>query len=233
MVDPIPGFLAYGLLAVFLLVGLFVHERTGLRLGGAIVLPLLLVYTLFDLNVLVIFAFASLLAFLIGTVVHNRTLVYGRRMFILFLVLGVLATAIARLFIPTDVGGFALAVVPGVFAFNLHREGHYLRAASTFLLWFGLLLALGSLLLWMLGGRGDDPAAVPSAFGWFLGLFVAAISHAGAALPWSVGGAAEGAALLAAPLRGLGVDEPAQVLNSLGGLAVLLEGFYASGGGAE
>jgi hypothetical protein len=149
------GITAWLMLAVFLMAGLFIYERTGLRLGGVLVLPLLLVYALFDFNILIVFGISALVTLWIGTAVFRRSLLYGRRLLYVFLVVGILATLGARLFIQTEMEGFVLAILPGLFAYNLHREGDYVAGASAFLFWFGILMMAAIAGFWVLTSDGS------------------------------------------------------------------------------
>lgn len=140
--------LAWILLGLFLIIGLLVYERTGLRLGGVLVLPLLLVYALFDLTILLVFSMATIAALIVGHLVYTQTFLYGRRLLYVFLIIGIAFSLVAREFVVTAATGFVVALLPGLFAYNLHREGRYVEGTSAFMMWFGLLLAGGVLLTW-------------------------------------------------------------------------------------
>lgn len=151
----------YIAMALFLLLGLVIYERTGLRLGGVVVLPLLLVYALVDLNAVWMFGAVSAAAFAVGHVLHERTLLYGRRLFIVFLVVGLACSALAMAALGTPAAPLMLALLPGIFAFNLHREGNYTRGTSAFMLWLGLILGAVSFVSWTLDNlAGTVPALV-------------------------------------------------------------------------
>lgn len=138
------------LLALFLVIGLFVHERTGSRLGGVLVLPLLLVYALIDLSVLVVFATGTLVATLVGGWFYSKQLYYGRRLLYVFLLSGLTASFVLIPLVEPDVGTIVMALLPGLFAYNLHREGRYLEGVSTFMIWFGVLLTVITVIVWLL-----------------------------------------------------------------------------------
>jgi hypothetical protein len=121
-------------------VGLILYERTGSRLGGVLVLPLLLLYALVDLSVLLVFSVGALASFVLGQFFYSHMLIYGRRLLYAFLLAGIGATMTAYAFIQPGSFGLVLAVLPGLFAYNLHREGRFLEGMSTFVIWFGLLL---------------------------------------------------------------------------------------------
>lgn len=161
--------IAWTLLGVFLLIGLIVHEKTGLRLGGVLVLPLLLVYAIFDLNAVAVFAIAAVLALMVGQVVYSRTFLYGRRLLYVFLLIGVATTIFARQFVDLALGGIVLALLPGLFAYNLHREGRYVEGASAFMAWFGILLVAGVAVTWLITqpGQLEGMWRAAGSSGWF------------------------------------------------------------------
>lgn len=150
MVDNSVLLLAWGMLTVFLLAGLVLHERTGLRLGGVLVLPLLLLYAVFDIAALAVFAVAAAVAFVGGELIYHRSFLYGRRLLYVFLIIGIGATILARQYIELAMGGFILALLPGLFAYNMHREGRYAASASAFMTWLGILLVASVTFLWFI-----------------------------------------------------------------------------------
>lgn len=155
------------LLGAFLLVGLYVYERKGRRLGGVLVLPLLIIYALVDLVAIVVFGLAAVVALIAGHVAYDRTLLYGRRLLVVFLIIGLAATAVIALALPLGAHAFMFALLPGLFAYNLHREGDQVEAATSFMLWLAGLLALAS--VWLAatsGGRtGVDPVTSVQSLG--------------------------------------------------------------------
>lgn len=161
--------LPLALLALFLGVGLFCYDRWGIRLGGVLVLPLLLAYVIVDPNALWVFAFASTVSFAGGHVAYERTFVYGRRLLYLFLLLGITATLVALLWIPLRGETAMMALLPGLFAYNLHREGRYSAGLAAFLLWFAILLSACAAGYWIIanvqGGAfsGGIPGLVETA----------------------------------------------------------------------
>lgn len=156
----IPFLFFWGLFILFLLVGFLVYEKTGLRLGGILVLPLLVIYALIDLKILIVFGLASAFSFWSGHIVYRRTLLYGRRLLYVFLTTGILATAAFHSMVPTDFGVFILAILPGLFAYNLHREGRYVEGFAAFAFWLGVLLVASAAALWVLLRPDDGLPAV-------------------------------------------------------------------------
>jgi hypothetical protein len=144
----------FALMALFLAVGLFCYDRWGVRLGGVLVLPLLLSYVLRDINVLAVFGIAATASYAGGHLAYQRTFVYGRRLLYLFLLLGIAATLVTLLWIPLQRETFVMALLPGLFAYNLHREGRVSTGLAAFLVWFALLLAIATLLYWLAANPG-------------------------------------------------------------------------------
>lgn len=156
----VPFLFFWGLFVLFLLLGFLVYEKTGLRLGGILVLPLLVIYALIDLKILFVFGLAAAASFWSGHVVYRRTLLYGRRLLYVFLITGVLATAAFHRMVPTDFGVFILAILPGLFAYNLHREGRYIEGFAAFAFWLGVLLVASAAGIWFLLRPDDGLPAV-------------------------------------------------------------------------
>lgn len=167
-----------------MLSGLLVYERFGWRLGGVLVLPLILVYGLVDARILAAFAVATLLAYLTGTVLHRTTLVYGRRLLYIYMVVGLLSAAVAIQLLGVDIAGVALAVLPGLFAFNVHREGRPGQRVVQFLLFFLPAYLLAHLLLLPMGFGGGLFPYVPGLQA-LVGKTRAAVAAVGLAPSWA------------------------------------------------
>lgn len=157
------GFAMVALLAVFIGIGLLAYERYGLRLGGVLVLPLLLLYAVADAMVIPLFLAAAAVTYLIGEVIHRLTLLYGRRLFVVYLI----ASLAVTYFMSTAIGGIGhghlFPLLPGLFAFNLHREGRPIRGAIAFVGWMGLFAMVGVVVLSFVQGTPAfaDPLPVP------------------------------------------------------------------------
>ena len=144
-----------------LLIGLFVYERLGWRLGGVLVLPLVLIYALFEPKVVPAFLAGVVLTFAIGWLVQRHTLIYGRRLLYVFVVAGFVVTASLLVALRADVHGIVLAVLPGVFAFNLQREGYPTRSVAQFAAIFLPVYVAAHVLLLPFGFEGGLFAYFP------------------------------------------------------------------------
>ena len=131
---------AFPMFGLWLLVALYVYERTGSRLGGVLVLPFLVLYTLHDVVALPVFAIAAVLSYATGEALQRWTLLYGRRLLVGFLLTSLLFSGLLQVVLPVDFETIFLPILPGLFAYNLHREGRPLWGALVFTGW--LLVAL-------------------------------------------------------------------------------------------
>jgi hypothetical protein len=143
-----------------LLIGAWAATTRGYRLGGVVVASLLAVYTLVSFASLPVFLLSTAFAYVGIGQVQERWLVYGRRLLLTAILLG-MVTPVA-LFLGLDVlrGGpvafteaeFLGSIFPGIAAYNFHREDEERRLgdalASVAVL--GLLLVAGvvALVLW-------------------------------------------------------------------------------------
>lgn len=144
-----------------LLVGAVVATTRGDRLGGVVVVSLLAVYTLFHFVSLPIFVLSTLFSYLAIEQIQRRWLIYGHRLLVTAIVLGMmLPTTLILLFgglrggpaVVTEIDFFA-SVLPGIAAYNFYREDEdrRLRDALTSLGMLVVLIATGvvALVLWV------------------------------------------------------------------------------------
>ncbi len=122
----------YPLFALYLLAGLVAYERWGERLGGVLAFPYLVVYSLRDVAVLLLFGLAATVTYCGGEVIHRATLIYGRRMLVAYLALSLMASFAFNALINVSVSGVFLPILPGLFAYNLHREGRPIWRTALF-----------------------------------------------------------------------------------------------------
>ncbi|MFC4359858.1 poly-gamma-glutamate biosynthesis protein PgsC/CapC [Halobium salinum] len=111
-----------------LLAGVAATQIWGLRLSGVLVVPLFALYTLFDFTSLPIILASVALAYVGVGLVHEHTLLYGRRLLYIAIGLGasiplaVTAALSLRFGVTTPVEALSIgSVLPGIAAYNLHR----------------------------------------------------------------------------------------------------------------
>ncbi len=129
--------------------GLFLSEaarsRWGLRVGGLIVLPLLVLFALRNAWLLPLFVLTALLAYLGIQALHSWTLIYGRALLSVGVILGLLTTisVVNLLGFSNGLLPFFTGILGGVGAYNVHvvapaeRRSSVLVAAGFFVILAG------------------------------------------------------------------------------------------------
>ena len=111
------------LIAGFIL-GYIFYELFNYRAGGVLVIPLMVIYTIEYPLMLVFILLTTLFSFLIVHLIHSKILIYGRRVLYLSLLIGVFTNLALELILKLNVIELSWypLVLPGLFAYNLHRE---------------------------------------------------------------------------------------------------------------
>jgi len=140
-------------LGLFLVGG--ITQLYGYRLGGAIAIPVLAVYTLKNVVMLPIFVLSTLLAFVGLWLIKQKSLIYGRDELLVSMAIGSLLPLSILVVFDILVGGvlrsvvFVGSILPGLAAYNYHQVKPQYRlndAVATTLL-FCVLFGLGWLLI--------------------------------------------------------------------------------------
>lgn len=107
--------------------GIVVVQRTGLRMSGVLVVPLLAVYSLYTFAALPLFLASAAFAYFGVGVIQERTLIYGRQLLIVCLALGAalplaitLVPGFGELLGPSSASVFFGTIIPGMAAYNFH-----------------------------------------------------------------------------------------------------------------
>lgn len=128
-----PGWLSVTLLVADVVIYEWVRKRYDLRLAGIIVVPLLAMFSLRLGHAAAVFAIGVTTVFVLLSIVHWISLLYGRVLLALSLVLGSLYTLAIGVFVSPAIPGmtlFFLGLFVGVAAYNLYRVSPPIRAAS-------------------------------------------------------------------------------------------------------
>lgn len=114
--------LAAGLLAFGLTLSEALRSRYGLRVGGVIVVPLIALIAFQNGWMLPLWVATTALAYAAVQVVHWWTLLYGRVLLALGVIVGLLGTVSAVTIVPVKYGllPFFVGILAGVSAYNLH-----------------------------------------------------------------------------------------------------------------
>ena len=115
-----------------LAVGEVLRERWGLQPAGVIALPLVALFALRVWWVLPLYVGIALVSFAVISVVHARTLLYGRALLSVATVLGVLLAvpALVAFGLSDNVAVFFAGLLGGIWAYNLHTVAPRERVAS-------------------------------------------------------------------------------------------------------
>lgn len=111
-----------------LVLGIAIVEKTGLRMGGVIVVPVLAVYSLYTFTALPLFLLSAAIAYVLVGLIRRRTLIHGRQLLIASLGVGaimpVLATLTFDLWTAVDSVveiAFVGTILPGIAVYNYHK----------------------------------------------------------------------------------------------------------------
>ena len=160
--------------SVVMIVGLgvvaFLSQAYGYRLGGVMVVPLIVIYTLREPLSLVIFAGGTAAAWAALWALREYTLNYGRRLFLAAVGVGAIATvavgfAVSQLLptrLPFENAEVIASIFPGVTAYNLMRLDPENRRADLLAMagCYAALLAVGVLSLVVLARVGSPTPPV-------------------------------------------------------------------------
>lgn len=124
-----PTVLVAALISIIgIVLGIVIVEKTGLRLGGVIVVPVLAVYSLYTFSALPLFLLSATIAYILVGLIRQRTLIYGRQLLIASLSVGalvpVLATITFDLWLTFESAAeiaFVGTILPGIAVYNYHK----------------------------------------------------------------------------------------------------------------
>ena len=122
--------------------GYFMYELYRYRAGGVIAIPILVLYSLESPIALPIFIYSVAMCYLIGFIITERTLIYGRRLLYLYLTMSLLITSFAFFFVLYYLNMDLLtitvgAIFPGLIAYNVSREAYSFKAGVKTVLMMG------------------------------------------------------------------------------------------------
>lgn len=109
------------------ILGYYLYEIKRFRLGGVIAVPLIVIYTIQNYLIFPIFVVSIVLCYFISGYIAEKTLIYGRRLLYLFLMISIIITYLivigVDLFYPIEIEEFAIfTIFPGLISFNMYRE---------------------------------------------------------------------------------------------------------------
>jgi len=111
-----------GLLALGMVLGEVIRARYGLRIGGVIVVPLLVLISFRNAWLLPVWVVSVAVVYLGVQFIHRWTLLYGRVLLAVGIILGLFCTISAATVVPVRHGllPFFVGLLAGVAAYNIH-----------------------------------------------------------------------------------------------------------------
>lgn len=111
-----------GLFVAGLLVNEFVQKRFGLRMAGVIAIPLVAIFTLYDIRLLLTYVLVTAACAVFIRIIHRSTFLYGRNLLASCCIVGVLLAASAIPFLPEEaaIRTLMVGILSGVSAYNGH-----------------------------------------------------------------------------------------------------------------
>jgi hypothetical protein len=140
--------------------GYFMYELFRYRAGGVIAIPILVIYTLEFPIALPIFIYSVAMCYLIGFIITERTLIYGRRLLYLYLTTSLLITSVAFYFVLYYLNLNLLtitvgAIFPGLIAHNISRDAYSLKAGGIIVLmmvWHFIIIVMFGITILLASG---------------------------------------------------------------------------------
>lgn len=142
------------------LFGFFMYEFTRYRAGGVIAIPILVLYGLEAPLTLPIFIYSICMCLLIGYIITEKTLIYGRRLLYLYLTVSILVTSFVFYFVLyyLDINLLSItigAIFPGLIAYNITREAYSFKSGVKtvlMMIWHFIIVALFGIVLLLASG---------------------------------------------------------------------------------
>jgi hypothetical protein len=99
----------------------FLYTKYKFRAGGVVIIPLFAIYFVKHPFMIPFLILLTGVNYWILEILYSKFIVYGRRLLYLSLIIGILLTILLGIIMPNELGWYSF-VVPGLFAYNIHRE---------------------------------------------------------------------------------------------------------------
>lgn len=114
--------IAYLILFVGFVLGYLLYELFKVRAGGVVAIPLLVIYTMYNVKIFFLILFLAIFIFLFLELIFKKTAIYGRRLLYISFGLSIIITSIAVWLMKEPSPVVFLTLLPGLMAYNFHRE---------------------------------------------------------------------------------------------------------------
>ncbi len=134
------------ILSIGFLIGFLIYTRMGSRAGGVVVVPLAVVEALAYPLLIPLIVTGSIVSYIIGMIFFEEFLIYGRRLFYVFLTVSILVMTVPVISIIPHSLNFS-TLLPGIVAYNMHVEKSLTKAIAIVLICFSALFLLGLMII--------------------------------------------------------------------------------------
>ena len=110
------------ILSVGFVLGYFFYTRFKISPGGVLATPFLVLYTLEDPSIFVIFVLAFVASVFAIDFFVKRYLIYGRRLFYLALLISLVISAVLYIILNPSFSTVFFSIIAGIIAYNSHKE---------------------------------------------------------------------------------------------------------------
>ena len=110
------------ILSVGFVLGYFFYTRFKISPGGVLATPFLVLYTLEDPSIFVIFVLAFVASIFAIDFFVKRYLIYGRRLFYLALLISLVISAVLYIMLNPSFSTVFFSIIAGIIAYNSHKE---------------------------------------------------------------------------------------------------------------
>ncbi len=133
-------------LIIGFLAGFLIYTKLGSRAGGVVIVPLAVVESLAYPFILPFLIIGSIASYMVGMIFFEEFLIYGRRLFYVFLIASILI--MTGPIVSTIPHAFNFStILPGIIAYNMHVEKAMTRSIAIVLVCFTALFILGLLII--------------------------------------------------------------------------------------
>lgn len=129
-------------LAVGFIGGFFLYSRMGSRVGGVIAIPLAAVEALSSPLLVPYLILGIGISYCIGELFFRKLLIYGRRLFYVYLAASVVV--MAQLLVGYNLEPLSFSfIIPGIIAYNMHVDRDKKQSIVIAILYFAALILVG------------------------------------------------------------------------------------------
>jgi len=133
-------------LGIGFLAGFLVYTRLGSRAGGVVAIPLAVVESLAYPLIIPFLIIGSIMSYIIGMIVFEEFMIYGRRLFYVFLIISIIIMTSPIVSTIPHAFNFS-TILPGIIAYNMHVEKSMTRSSAIIFICFAALYLLGLLII--------------------------------------------------------------------------------------